>query len=233
MTIEEDNRVYYFAFGSNMCESKMQDRLGDRWQAFRTSRGVLHGWRLAFNVAGFPAIGEPSFASIDRCEGKPDGAISPVCGIIYEMDRESFDYLHITEGGGSMYNVVELDVECLCSGRRIKSHAFISAESTTVDESSSFTSEDDSPCSKRYRDILVRGSRQCALPSWYCTMLEKQIPYVDYGVVVNSMCAILVRGLFLYMNARETLLPTISRKAITVSGCEASQAHVKKQRTPR
>eukprot|EP00397_Hematodinium_sp_SG-2012_P012484 GEMP01012655.1.p1 GENE.GEMP01012655.1~~GEMP01012655.1.p1 ORF type:complete len:255 (+),score=37.14 GEMP01012655.1:157-921(+) len=221
-TTPDQDKVYYFAFGSNMCEWKMRDRLGSRWSGFSSTPGILHGWRLAFNVVGFPAIGEPSFASIGVCpEGSREGVISPVCGIIYEMDRATFEYLAVTEDVGRMYSVAELDVECLCPNapsERIKCLAFVVTQRTenASDNAIMQDASNDAPCSKRYRDILVSGSRLCALPEWYIAMLETRIPYVDYGWMVNTTCALLVRGIFFYYSARDIIMPSRSDKEISI-----------------
>lgn len=242
----------------------MRERLGSRWKDFPTTTGVLRGWELTFNVRGFPLLGEPAFASIAKCDhndprpsmhgsysdpsfvrrrsnvlSQGDDMISPVCGVIYQMDRDAFDHLAITEGVGIMYDIVEVDVESLCSkptgpdgsSGTIKCAVFVakkfddeeiqtelqsatpSERSTSVSTSASSkagsaggskkkkaTLEHDEPhiCSKRYRDLLVNGSKKSSLPNWYCKKLERKIRYVDYGTVINAVNRVLVYVLFLY-----------------------------------
>jgi len=202
----QNEKIYYFAFGSNMCQGKMQERLGHRWRSFPTFCGVLHGWRLAFNVVGYPTIGEPSFASIAPCSEERESApISPVCGMIYEMDHDTFDFVKVTEACDVLYSVAELEVECISNDatrRRIKCHAFTNRNHLTDG-----VENNDLPCSKRYRDLLIRGSRESQTPHWYSSMLEAQIPYVDYGWWINWRNAILVKLLFLYLGAKESRYP--------------------------
>ena len=70
-SVIHDNNVRYFAFGSNLDPSKMASRgknasaipYAKRWAC------VAHGYRLAFNMRGFPPL-EPAMAGIEPSPGQ-------------------------------------------------------------------------------------------------------------------------------------------------------------------
>ena len=83
-----------FAFGTNLLRSKMRSR-GVEWAS--AEPGVLEGWALSFNQAGFPPV-EPSFASVVplASDGDVKAATTnpPHChGVVYTMTPEHFDKL--------------------------------------------------------------------------------------------------------------------------------------------
>mmetsp|Transcript_79624 Transcript_79624/g.227339 ORF Transcript_79624/g.227339 Transcript_79624/m.227339 type:complete len:198 (+) Transcript_79624:39-632(+) len=87
-----------FAFGSNLMSSKMAAR-GVEWSS--AEPGILEGWTLSFNQAGWPPA-EPSFANVvplaDGGEAKApqctDAAPPPSChGVVYTMTPQHFDTL--------------------------------------------------------------------------------------------------------------------------------------------
>jgi len=193
---EEPKTVKYFAFGSNMSREKMRERLGAGWVEFSTKRAILHGWAMSCHVRGLYLV-EKAFAGIlkvcdeltpcIRTEEAPRDAISPVCGVVYEMRVEDFKVLWITEG--PMYDLHDVDVQCLQSGRRITCKAFVCREGYRVGE--------DIHCSKRYRDILVKGVRESGLPSWYADKVENKIPFEHASPLFQRFSVYLARFLLL------------------------------------
>ena len=93
-SVIHDSTVRYFAFGSNLDPSKMASRgknasaipYAKRWAC------VAHGYRLAFNMRGFPPL-EPAMASI------AESANDECPGCVYEMALDDYEALWRSEGG--------------------------------------------------------------------------------------------------------------------------------------
>lgn len=88
-------RVRYFAFGSNLDAAKMASRGANGTAIAYESRwaATARDHRLAFNMRGFPPT-EPAMAAIERAPG------DSCPGCVYECDRDAYERLWLSEGGG-------------------------------------------------------------------------------------------------------------------------------------
>jgi gamma-glutamylcyclotransferase (GGCT)/AIG2-like uncharacterized protein YtfP len=108
--------MYYFAYGTNMSESKM------RALAPFTSRegACLEGYKLIFNKQSNtdPRVG---FANIEPEPG------STVCGVLYEIDEAGIANLDISEGSPDHFARQEMEV-VTSGGKKVRAQVYIASE---------------------------------------------------------------------------------------------------------
>ena len=147
-SVQSDNVVRYFAFGSNLDPEKMASRGKNssaipyvaRWPC------VAHGFRLAFNMRGFPPL-EPAMASI----AESDGEACPGC--VYEMAGEAYEALWRSEGGAmprSPYREVVV---------RVTPRDGPAVDAITLAAEDWARLRNDAMPSARYLGIIERGAR--------------------------------------------------------------------------
>ncbi len=83
----QENRVEYFAYGSNLNTSQMKER---GTKVFGSERAKLPGWRLAFTYNSSIRNG----GVLDIIPGENDDRVE---GVIYIIDKESLKKLDIYE----------------------------------------------------------------------------------------------------------------------------------------
>ncbi len=95
--------MYYFAYGSNMDSKRMVKR---GVEFFERKRGILHGFKLAFNKISSNNPQE-GFANIVECKN------SAVEGIIYKINQQSLNKLDMYEGYPEHYirNIVDIETD--------------------------------------------------------------------------------------------------------------------------
>jgi hypothetical protein len=153
------DRIFYFAYGSNMNSTVFQGRR--RMRPTKIERAILKNYRLVFNQPGIPWI-EPSFANIERAEGEF------IEGVLYEITEDEMHLLDLSEGGGA-YDIVTSQAEGEVSGPVI-AHTFM-----TNDVASGLHP------SQRYMNILVAGANEHALSAEWIAKLQ-EAPYRDHPV---------------------------------------------------
>ena len=104
------DKIWYFAYGSNMRSSVMQHR-GIKTLAKRNVMVPSH--RLSFDVFGVP-YSEPAMASINASSGRhgsPDPVSNglPVHGVALLVSHADYVRLLVSEGAGTAYEETELE----------------------------------------------------------------------------------------------------------------------------
>ena len=151
-SVIHDNNVRYFAFGSNLDPSKMASRgknasaipYAKRWAC------VAHGYRLAFNMRGFPPL-EPAMASI------AESADDECPGCVYEMALDDYEALWRSEGGAmprSPYREVVV---------RVSRPNGPDVDAVTLAAEDWCRLRSDAIPSKRYLGIIETGARSLGL----------------------------------------------------------------------
>ncbi|MCC6848205.1 MAG: gamma-glutamylcyclotransferase [Deltaproteobacteria bacterium] len=182
------DRVWYFAYGSNMQPATFAGRRGiapSRALAARAS-----GWRLVLDKPPLVPIGE-SFANLVATIG------AEVYGVAYEITMEDLAQLDLTEGVliGN-YARVEIAVAPLaCAAPRTGADA----PPAGAGPSRAFTlvSEQRAPAlrpSDRYMALLVEGAQHHGLPDDWIAML-RGVPTRAAGAEVADARAIIDAGL--------------------------------------
>jgi cation transport regulator ChaC len=82
----------YFAYGSNMSEKRLVDRVGP---VSKIGTGMMHGWKLKFSKIGMDGTGK---ANIHPVEG------STVHGIVFRLSTEQMNELDKYEGVPTHYS---------------------------------------------------------------------------------------------------------------------------------
>ncbi|MDD9928896.1 MAG: gamma-glutamylcyclotransferase [Rhodospirillaceae bacterium] len=144
--------VWYFAYGANMHDSAFIERRRMRPTERRVGR--LPGYRLRFNLDGFPR-GRAAPANIQAASE------SEVWGVLYRITLRELVRLNVTEGvPGPRYQPVELPVED-ADGRTVPAISYV-AEGNPKDGNPSL----------RYITLLRDGARAHALPDHWIAYLD-------------------------------------------------------------
>lgn len=154
---EEEGQDYYFAFGSNMLEAQMKDRVA-RSELLGPAR--LEGFRLAFDIQGtiFPS----SVANLVESPG------DHVWGALYRVHvgelRSRMDFYEGVGHGEYTRQKVEVVGP---GGKPVQ--AFLYRSSREADEARP---------ERVYLDIMLKGARALGLPDSYLAHLETYRPQV-------------------------------------------------------
>ena len=92
--------VYYFAYGKNLSEKVMKERIG---REVKGEKGVLEGFELVFNKRASKPVGAGYANVINNPEKEVQGAI-------YEVEEAEISKLDSYEGYPNHYQRVELNV---------------------------------------------------------------------------------------------------------------------------
>ncbi len=134
----------YFAYGSNMLESRMKQRAPS---AVAIGTGALENYRISFNKEGGDGSGK---ANIEESPG------SVVYGVLYRLNPADLIKLDGFESG---YERRTFEIKA--GKRTIQAHAYIST---------CFTEE---PVALRsYKDMVLDGAREHGLPEHYLKELD-------------------------------------------------------------
>lgn len=162
---------HYFGFGSNMSMLSLRAK-GVEPQT--STRAVLRGWRLRFNVQHFFRH-EGGVGNIEST-GNPGDY---VLGVLHECPDDALPLLDDAEAYGHGYDRIEVDVEPddspTTNGRRVRAHTYVGMPQ--------FIDNDCLP-SRRYLNIVLEGGRQAGLDDKYLEALARQPihQYEDYPV---------------------------------------------------
>ncbi|MEM7404781.1 MAG: gamma-glutamylcyclotransferase family protein [Pseudomonadota bacterium] len=152
VTGQPEDRVWYFAFGSNMHDDAFRKRRGMRPQAWHAAR--LGGYRLRFNLRGWP----PGKAAPANIEADPD---EEVWGVLYAISRRELLFLDSTEGvPGGNYRHLWARVTT-AEGQQFEAVTYIARGLP-----------DDGNPSLRYLTLLREGARAHDLPRAWIERLE-------------------------------------------------------------
>ncbi len=143
--------IWYFGYGSNMCDATFCGRRGMRPLAARAGR--LDGYRLCFNLPVGP--GERGVANIEPEPG------ATIYGVLYLLTRAELDRLDRTEGVHvGAYRRVPVEVVA-DDGAGLTAITYRSSRTTTGRKPSA-----------RYLQLLLDGAREHGLPREYVRFLE-------------------------------------------------------------
>ncbi|ACB96074.1 gamma-glutamylcyclotransferase family protein [Beijerinckia indica] len=150
------DKIWYFAYGSNMHDSAFLERRGMRPLEWRVGRAI--GYRLRFNLDGRP-LGKAAPANI--CAD----VSTEVWGVLYQITCRDMLRLNASEGvPGKRYRPTWLSVED-GHGRPVKAMTYI-AEGNPHDGRPSL----------RYLSLLREGARAHGLPDAWVQFLESVEP---------------------------------------------------------
>ncbi|CZT16519.1 related to gliotoxin biosynthesis protein GliK [Ramularia collo-cygni] len=162
------DKIWYFAFGSNMVYSVMKKRGLD---ILDTRTATVPGYVLTFDVYGLP-YSEPAMASIaaydvDVQAGNRDRP-PDVCGVAYLLSVRDFRRLVATEGGGVAYKEIQV------SGSVITADT----ESITLYTLTAiFPRRPNAAPSSRYLGLLIQGAKESGLPESYQAYLRSLLSF--------------------------------------------------------
>lgn len=148
--------MFYFAYGSNMLTARLAERVP-------TVRPVGRGWltahQLHFHLRGSDASG--------KCNVLHTGnAQDVVHGVLYALDADRLDRLHAAEG--PPYEFLELEIGT--PDGAVSAAAYRGRADYLDDALVPY---------HWYRDFVIRGAREHALPAAYVQSLEAIIGQPD------------------------------------------------------
>jgi gamma-glutamylcyclotransferase len=154
----------YFAYGSNMCLSRLMDRILD---VKVISVGKLSNHKLLFNKR-----------SIKDSSGKANAFFTAnscdcIFGVIYEIEKYQKDKLDICEGVGKGYFKKEVSL-ILQNDKNIEAITYI-ADDNYIDNTLL-------PYSW-YLEYLVVGAIDFNLPSYYIEKIKQTKTIIDYDKI--------------------------------------------------
>lgn len=137
--------IYYFAFGSNLKQSRLEERVG---KVIALGRAELPGWDRAMNHLG----GDDTYKAniVPRSDRS-------VWGALYELTEEQIDKLDPYEPG---YRRIRVE-PVLDDGRRLVAYTYVSHTLSAA-----------GPASTEYRQYMINGAREHGLPEEIVTQLE-------------------------------------------------------------
>ncbi|PVF99946.1 hypothetical protein CPB86DRAFT_872170 [Serendipita vermifera] len=180
---EDGKYCWYLAYGSNMCEKSFLQRRGIK--PLRSLAVWTPEFQLAFNLPGLPYM-EPRFANVievpeqeqnkdgwDETKAQPWG--TGLVGVAYYVTMEDMAKILITEGGGSSYQVVQVDCEEVPNangqGSKGGKPEIVRANTLFANNPDRLRIKAGSP-SPRYMTLLRTGAREKSLPASYIEYLD-------------------------------------------------------------
>jgi len=143
--------LYYFAYGSNMAQARLQRRLAS---ARRIGPAVLPSYRLMFNVAS-------SKDGSAKCNAMlSNDPADLVRGILFDIDEADLPLLDCHEGVGVEYRSALLEVDLEEDGTR---EALIYLGLSLTDTLQPFN---------WYKEHVVRGALENRFPEDYVTRIR-------------------------------------------------------------
>jgi len=195
--------VRYFAFGSNLLRSKMEDRLQLTHAIIERMPALVTDHRLAFNMRMFPPL-EPSMASIEPQKGE-------VCeGVLYTLTREGYEALWKSEGGSMERPGYE---EIVVSVRRQLRDSqgdasYETVQAITLRAAPWMRLQYDVPPSARYRNLIVDGAKEVNLSNDYIArLIEMPVSAPSAALTAIAKAHAIVALLLFRLKLRKALTP--------------------------
>jgi len=147
----DEEKVWYFAYGSNLCVEQMIRRTGPIGEEERPCIARLPSYRLVFNMRGDDG---QLYANISQ----PGGG---VIGVLYRCGPAALSRLDVYEEGYDRRRVLVT----LESGTAREAMAYIARPESTTNEGVP---------SAEYLEIILRGAKRQGLPQDYIASIESQ-----------------------------------------------------------
>ncbi|KAJ5603915.1 hypothetical protein N7537_006871 [Penicillium hordei] len=199
--------VWYFGYGSNMKSSVMINR-GITPLSIKV--GVVPTHFLTFDIFGIPYT-EPSFASIALLPSKSEtdevakvytlsttdtSPIPPVHGVLYQLRREDYLRLVLSEGSGVGYDEITVEAYILktqSDGTKRTKEQPIMAQTLKA----KYPRRPNSGPSRRYMGLILEGCKEHNIPVSYQKYLES-LPVYGADSVKKSWFQTMGALLFLF-----------------------------------
>ncbi|KAI6086514.1 hypothetical protein F4821DRAFT_238415 [Hypoxylon rubiginosum] len=158
----QPEKVWYFAYGSNMSSAKFTGGRGI--EPIDVARVRIPGWALTMEIPGMP-YSEPSFSSIaPRRDTDAEKGISfDVIGVAYLITQEQYRRVISSEGGGIAYRDICLVGEPVDEDDRAKVGYQIMLRTLGT----AMLRHPPPVPSQRYMNLLIEGGKEARLPSQY------------------------------------------------------------------
>ncbi|KAI1778793.1 hypothetical protein F4818DRAFT_229628 [Hypoxylon cercidicola] len=158
----QPEKIWYFAYGSNMSSAKFTGGRGI--VPLDIARVRVPGWALTMEIPGMP-YSEPSFSSIapHRDTEAEKGVAFDVIGVAYLISQEQYRRVISSEGGGIAYRDICLVGEPVGEDDRKK----IGYQITVRTLGTAMSKHPPPLPSQRYMNLLIDGGKEAHLPLQY------------------------------------------------------------------
>jgi len=148
--MQSDNKILYFAYGSNLNHEQMKRRCPD---SKFISRAVLKNYKLVYD--GYGPHRHGAVANMVPQVGEA------VWGGLFELSQKDLDNLDRFEGYPSVYDRKEILVE--------------NDENDIIEKVFTYYKKPEAigNPSQEYQDIIVKGAEECGLPQDYIDKILK------------------------------------------------------------
>jgi len=162
-----EEKIWYFAYGSNMSAKKFTDSRGIR--PLDTARVRLPGWTMLMNIPGLP-YSEPAFSSVVEAKSSEKSSKTPeVIGIAYLITYDQYIRVIGSEGGGTAYSNILVDAEPVSEKDSLRTGPRLVVRTLGT----AISRYPPARPSQRYLDILNLGAMEANLPPLYRKYLEE------------------------------------------------------------
>ena len=160
----------YFAYGSNVCKSTMENLRGI--QPLASCPAILPGHELRFNIPGIPLL-EPSWASVEPC----DEVEKVVHGVLYKLTEEDFTTVCRSEGVPIGYLLHRCrPIPYLGDGCNAGLQALLNSKNNvlayTLRAPLKMREKPSIPPSRSYLNVIIRGAKEFKIDQSYIDYLE-------------------------------------------------------------
>ncbi|KAG8808221.1 hypothetical protein FRC17_004053, partial [Serendipita sp. 399] len=166
--LDGEQHCWYLGYGSNMSEKSFLQRRGIR--PLKSLVVNAPEVELSFNLPGMPYV-EPRFANVTlNAEAEDGGPQHPwgkgLIGVAYYVTLEDMATIFRTEGGGSSYQIIQVDCrEIGGSGQTIRANTLFANDPRRL------RNQLGQP-SPRYMNLLRTGAQEKSLPKEYRDYLD-------------------------------------------------------------
>ncbi|KAF2656939.1 hypothetical protein K491DRAFT_596130 [Lophiostoma macrostomum CBS 122681] len=158
--MDMDELRWYFAYGSNMCDTVFCQRRGIRPRQLKLARIESHC--LDFNVPFLP-YSEPGMAGLRRLGS--EASEFPVHGVAYLLSDEDFTRMIRSEGAGVAYRVISLVAHSLTDDKSFIVSTLIARRKYPLLKSRYPSS--------RYMGLIIQGAKEQKIPIAYQEYLAR------------------------------------------------------------
>lgn len=141
------NEILYFAYGSNMATSRMQQRIPD---AQVVGVAVLRGWKLVWDKISKDGSGKANLQSASQSE---------TWGVLYRLPETALTHLDRIEGNYQRHTV-EVETN---DGEKIEAITYISEKR----DEALLPFPD-------YKEFVIKGAQEHGLPDAYIAQINAQ-----------------------------------------------------------
>lgn len=156
----EDGDVFYFAYGSDMHQSRVVDKVG---RVANVGFAVLNNWGFRFSKFGTDGTGKANIVE------EKDAS---VYGVVYRCSRRQLDTLDQFEGVPDFAGRESVSVTLKATGQTVEAIAYKATKRMTINPGL--------PPSTAYLTDMLQGAKEHSFPSEFGVHLQALLNQLGY-----------------------------------------------------